>query len=94
VTGVLNLGIAIPSSPGFVGTYQWLSVAALGLFDVDPTHAVAFSVLLQSLWLIPSTLGGLVGAGALALSLRPAAAEAPPPRPAPAEAAGAGRADA
>ena len=34
VTAVLNLGVAIPSSPGFVGTYQWLAVAALGVLDV------------------------------------------------------------
>ena len=26
VTAALNLGVAIPSSPGFVGTYQWLGV--------------------------------------------------------------------
>jgi len=30
VTAALNLGVAIPSSPGFVGTYQWLGVSALG----------------------------------------------------------------
>ena len=28
VTAALNLGVAIPSSPGFVGTYQWLGVSA------------------------------------------------------------------
>jgi uncharacterized protein (TIRG00374 family) len=79
LTGVLNLGIAIPSSPGFIGTYQWLSVAALGLFGVGATEAVAFSVLMQGLWLVPSTLGGLVAAGALALSLRPKPAAATGP---------------
>ena len=34
VTAALNLGVAIPSSPGFVGTYQWLGVSALALFGV------------------------------------------------------------
>ena len=34
VTAAINLGVAIPSSPGFVGTYQWLGVSALALFGV------------------------------------------------------------
>ena len=29
VTTVINLGVVIPSSPGFIGTYQWLAVSAL-----------------------------------------------------------------
>ena len=36
VTAALNLGVAIPSSPGFVGTYQWLGVSALALFGDRP----------------------------------------------------------
>jgi glycosyltransferase 2 family protein len=31
VTAVLTLGSAVPSSPGYVGTYKWLGVASLGL---------------------------------------------------------------
>lgn len=63
VTAVLNLGVAIPSSPGFVGTYQWLSVAALGVFDVAREDALAFSFLLQASWYVPTTIVG----GALVL---------------------------
>jgi uncharacterized protein (TIRG00374 family) len=58
VTGVLNLGVAVPSSPGFVGTYQWLAVAALGILDVGREEALAFSILLQASWYIPSTIVG------------------------------------
>jgi len=61
VTAVLNLGVAIPSSPGFVGTYQWLAVAALGVFDVVREDALAFSFLLQASWYVPTTIvGGLL----------------------------------
>lgn len=61
VTGVLNLGVAIPSSPGFVGTYQWLSVASLAVFDVAPDEALAFSFLIHASWYLPTTLvGGLL----------------------------------
>ena len=58
VTAVINLGVAIPSSPGFIGTYQWLAVAALSLFDVGTTQALAFSVLMQAVWYVPTTLVG------------------------------------
>jgi uncharacterized protein (TIRG00374 family) len=63
---VLNLGVAIPSSPGFIGTYQWLAVSALGLLDVDRERALAFAILVHAAWYVPTTLVGgallLVGA--------------------------------
>jgi uncharacterized protein (TIRG00374 family) len=58
VTSVINLGVAIPSSPGFIGTYQWLSVAALGALGVDPAKALAFAVLMQAVWYVPTTVIG------------------------------------
>lgn len=59
VAGVMNLGVAIPSSPGFVGTYQWLGVASLGLLGVGADDALAFSILLHASWYVPTTvLGG------------------------------------
>ena len=58
-TAVINLGVAIPSSPGFIGTYQWLGVSTLGLFGVGDVHAFAFSVLLHAVWYIPTTLAGM-----------------------------------
>jgi glycosyltransferase 2 family protein len=63
VTAVMNLGVAIPSSPGFVGTYQWLGVSALGLVGVAPDVALAFAFLMQAIWFVPTTVVG----GGLAL---------------------------
>jgi uncharacterized membrane protein YbhN (UPF0104 family) len=60
VTGALNLGVAIPSSPGFVGTYQWLGVSALALFGIGQESALAHAIALQAVWYLPTTLGGLV----------------------------------
>ncbi len=60
VTGVIDLGVAIPSTPGFVGTYQWLAVASLGLFGISRDNAFAFAVLLQASWYVPVTIVGLV----------------------------------
>jgi uncharacterized protein (TIRG00374 family) len=62
VTAVINLGVAIPSSPGFVGTYQWLGIASLGLAGVDRSPALALVILLQACWYVPTTIvgGGLL----------------------------------
>jgi uncharacterized protein (TIRG00374 family) len=57
-TAVINLGVALPSSPGFVGTYQWLGVAALGIVGIDHSSALAFAILLQAVWYVPTTLVG------------------------------------
>ena len=59
MTGLVNLGTAVPSSPGFVGTYQWLCVSGLGLFDVGASQAFAFSLVLQAAWFVPTTLVGV-----------------------------------
>lgn len=63
VTAVLNLGSAIPSSPGYVGTYEWLGVASLGLIGVPHEAALAFTILLHASWYVPTTLTGGVALG-------------------------------
>lgn len=59
VTTVINLGAAIPSSPGFVGTFQWLCVSGLALFGVGQADALAFSIIMQAIWYVPTTLVGM-----------------------------------
>jgi uncharacterized protein (TIRG00374 family) len=58
VTAAINLGVAIPSSPGFVGTYQWLGVSALALFGVSQEAGLAFAIVMQAVWFVPTTLVG------------------------------------
>jgi uncharacterized membrane protein YbhN (UPF0104 family) len=58
VTGVINLGLAIPSSPGFIGTYQWLGVSALGLLGVGTDLALAFAILMHAVWYVPTLVVG------------------------------------
>lgn len=58
VTAALNLGVAIPSSPGFVGTYQWLGVSALALFGTGREAGLAFAIAMQAVWYVPTTLVG------------------------------------
>jgi uncharacterized protein (TIRG00374 family) len=67
VASALALGVAIPSSPGYIGTYQLIAVEALGLLDVEPSQALAFSILMHASWFVPSTLfgGAIIGWRAL-----------------------------
>jgi uncharacterized protein (TIRG00374 family) len=58
LASVVNLGSAIPSSPGFVGTYQWLVVSALAAAGVASSTALAFAILLHAVWYVPTTVGG------------------------------------
>jgi uncharacterized protein (TIRG00374 family) len=68
VASALALGVAIPSSPGYIGTYQWIGVSALGLLDVPPSQALAFAILMQASWYVPTTVIG--GAIIIARALR------------------------
>jgi uncharacterized protein (TIRG00374 family) len=70
VSSALALGVAIPSSPGYVGTYQWLGVASLGLLDVPVSDALAFAILLQASWYVPTTLAGGAILGWRAIRMR------------------------
>jgi uncharacterized protein (TIRG00374 family) len=71
VTSSLALGVAIPSSPGYIGTYQWIGVAALGLLDVPVERALAFSILMQATWYVPTTIVGGAVIGLRAVRGRP-----------------------
>jgi uncharacterized protein (TIRG00374 family) len=55
---VLALGSMMPSSPGFVGTYEFFGVTALALVGVQGGPALAFVVLLHVLTLLGSSLIG------------------------------------
>ncbi len=58
VIGVVSLGAAIPSSPGMIGTYQWLVVTSMAVVGLGQADALAFSILSQAAWYIPVTLSG------------------------------------
>jgi hypothetical protein len=54
---IVRLGTAIPNAPANVGSFQFFTVLALGLFGIDKTVAAAFSIidfvaLTAPLWII------------------------------------------
>lgn len=60
VLSVINLGVIIPSSPGYIGTYQFLCVIALSAFSVEKETALSFSIIYHVLWYVPLTFVGLL----------------------------------
>ena len=55
---VLQLGTAVPSTPGKIGVFQYLCVLALAPFGVPRDHALTYSVLLHVV-----TYGGVIVLG-------------------------------
>lgn len=60
LTAVLNLGMAVPSTPGYVGVFEYLMVLVLGLYSVKHTPAVAAALGFHAIAFVPVTIVGLV----------------------------------
>lgn len=56
---IVSLGVMLPSSPGFVGTFQFFCVVSLATFGYDKNIALPFSILLHASQYFPVTLLGL-----------------------------------
>ena len=69
---ILVLGIAAPSSPGYVGVFEGAIKAVLGLFGVPSSVAVAFALTYHFATFIPITLLGLYSLVRTGMSLRSA----------------------
>jgi uncharacterized protein (TIRG00374 family) len=55
-----TIGIMIPSSPGYIGTYHYLCQLALGYFGVPPGPALSFALIVHGLSVLPPVLVGLI----------------------------------
>lgn len=58
LVAIINLGIMIPSSPGYIGTFEYFCVITLSMFSVADNVALSYSLLLHFLLLLPITLVG------------------------------------
>jgi uncharacterized protein (TIRG00374 family) len=57
----LGLSTAAPSTPGYVGIYQFVSVSVLAAFGVARSEALVFIVAFQAVVYAVITVGGLAG---------------------------------
>jgi uncharacterized protein (TIRG00374 family) len=58
VQGVIVVGVAVPSAPGFVGVFEGMAALALGLYGIGQEQAVAWAVVFHVVSFIPITLIG------------------------------------
>ena len=59
VQGLIVLWVAMPSTPGFFGPFEFASVTALGWYGVHGSLAAAWALSYHVLSLIPITVIGL-----------------------------------
>lgn len=57
----LGISSALPSTPGYIGIYQFVAVTVLIPFGFPQNDALAYILLLQSMGYITVTLWGLIG---------------------------------
>jgi len=76
VMAVTVLATAIPSAPGYVGTFELAAVAVAGSLGVPRDIALALAVLAHVLGLLPTAVGGSVALMRLGGGLRRLSAEA------------------
>lgn len=60
VMAIVNLGLTIPSSPGFVGTFQLFCIQAMLLFGVQRSDGFSFSILYHLTQFLPTTFIGII----------------------------------
>jgi uncharacterized protein (TIRG00374 family) len=58
VQGIIAVGVSVPSSPGFFGVFELLSVAGLTLYGVPEAAAVSWAIGFHILSFIPITVLG------------------------------------
>lgn len=56
----LGLGSALPSTPGYVGIYQFVAVSVLTPFGISRTDAIAYILLAQLMQYVSITIWGLL----------------------------------
>jgi glycosyltransferase 2 family protein len=60
VCALLNMGLTIPSSPGYIGIYQFLLTNLLLMFAVPRAEAFTISILFHASWYLPYNIAGAV----------------------------------
>jgi hypothetical protein len=67
--GVIGFGVALPSSPGFVGVFEVATKATLAIYGIDATRALSYAVGYHLSTFVPITLLGLYSLSRMRLHL-------------------------
>lgn len=57
--GLIAIGVAVPSAPGFVGVFEYIGQQGLGIYGVDPARATSWAIGFHVLTYIPITVIGI-----------------------------------
>jgi uncharacterized protein (TIRG00374 family) len=61
---VTNLGILVPSSPGYIGPFHFFCMQALMIFGVARETALGYAIMTHVLYYVPVTLWGIAAMAA------------------------------
>ena len=76
VAAVTVLGTALPSAPGYVGTFELAAAATAGALGVAAAPALALAVLAHAMTVLPLAAGGAISLAAMDMGLGRLADEA------------------
>ncbi|HEX2965088.1 MAG TPA: lysylphosphatidylglycerol synthase transmembrane domain-containing protein [Syntrophorhabdaceae bacterium] len=60
ICALLNMSLIVPSSPGYIGVYQYVLQQLLSVYQIPRESALAVSLLLHASWYIPYNLMGVI----------------------------------
>jgi uncharacterized protein (TIRG00374 family) len=67
--GIIGFGVAVPSTPGFVGVFEAATRVTLAIYGVDPSQAVSYALTYHLTTFLPITVLGLWSLSRLQLRL-------------------------
>jgi hypothetical protein len=67
---ILRIGTIVPQAPGNMGGFQFFTVVALRLFDVDKSAATSFATILFAAVTVPLWIGGAIAAAVAGVRLK------------------------
>ena len=60
VCAILNMGLAVPSSPGYIGVYEFLLISLLAIFGIPKYESFAVAVFFHASWYVPYNILGFI----------------------------------
>jgi len=60
VLSIICFGFAIPSSPGYIGTFQWFMEKSLSIYNVPKSLSFPFSIGIHLILFVPTTALGFI----------------------------------
>jgi len=64
----LQAGISLPAIPGTIGLFEYICILALSFFNIDPSTALSYGLLLHAVVLLPPLLAGMISFWVLGLT--------------------------